>query len=843
MFARLSTWLDQRTGYRKLMQVMLLEHIPGGAKWRYVWGSCLAFVFMLQLVTGVLLMTAYSPGNSTAWGSVYFIQYEMEFGWLIRGLHHFGSQTMVVLLGIHMLQVVIAGAHLAPREINWWLGLALMGLILAMSLTGYLLPWDQKGYWATQVATSIAGSLPGVGSFVRRVVVGGPEYGHATLSRFYALHVSILPALLLVLLVAHIAIFRRHGVAAPKDAKGEGLFWPDQAFRDMIACLAVFGIMLALVVFGGHGHAIDSAAFANQAPAAAEAAKNGEAAPPPAAPAEAGPWQRLALGGRDGGGANLDAPADPGSSYPARPEWYFLFLFQLLKYFKGEQMILGTVIIPNGVGVLLFLLPFFGYGRLRPLGHALGVLVVVALLAAVSSLTCLALADDTADPVRRQVLTLLAIPIIPAVGGFFLLYLALLGILRKGGARKFVSVTGGLIALVLLAGVGAGIYGARSGQLPEQVTSRIDVDRTSEKEKQTQEKIATFEHQVEQADEHAGRAVELATAGIPAEGAVLLLQRDPKTQGPKLFKQYCAVCHSYNLKDNGVDDFHDAKDNAKFHAGDLAGFGTEGGILSLLKDPDGPRYFGHTPFNGGAMSDAVANAQAQDKNAEVNFTRIAAWLATHPQEPPKKTDPEGHLQAYKVFTDAKVYRCQSCHSFAGVGGSATNRGPDLTGYGGQAWLHMMITDPHDLLRYGRTGKKRPLNAMPLFRDKESVTWDVQRLQIERQRDALLKALLQQVPEENLKSEAALVVGALAAPLPQNLVVLDELMSRIKQRPEARKAQEAAVHKANDIARQKVALATEVIGLTEVERELIVRWLTGDHRVVFGGSPIRAPGKR
>src|SRR5438105_11588545 len=170
------------------MSVLLLGHIPGGARWRYVWGSVLTFMFALQVITGVLLMTAYSPGDTSAWGSVYFIQYEMEFGWLIRGLHHFGSQAMVVLLGVHMLQVVIAGAHLAPREVNWWLGLALMGLVLAMSLTGYLLPWDQKGYYATQVATNIAGNIPLIGGFLRQIVVGGPEYGNHTLTRFYALH-------------------------------------------------------------------------------------------------------------------------------------------------------------------------------------------------------------------------------------------------------------------------------------------------------------------------------------------------------------------------------------------------------------------------------------------------------------------------------------------------------------------------------------------------------------------------------------------------------------------------------------------------------------------------------
>src|SRR5881394_1567341 len=172
---------------------MLIERIPGGARWRYVWGSCLAFVFMIQLVTGVLLMTAYAASDTSAWGSVYFIQYQMDFGWLIRGLHHFGSQTMVVLLAIHMLQVVIAGAHLPPREVNWWLGLLLLAVILGMGLTGYLLPWDQKGFYATKVATNIAAKMPGIGPHLQTFLVGGPEYGNATLTRFFTLHVWVLP--------------------------------------------------------------------------------------------------------------------------------------------------------------------------------------------------------------------------------------------------------------------------------------------------------------------------------------------------------------------------------------------------------------------------------------------------------------------------------------------------------------------------------------------------------------------------------------------------------------------------------------------------------------------------
>ncbi len=804
MLARLRTWLDNRTGYRRLVQALLLEHVPGGAKWRYVWGSCLAFVFTIQVITGILLMTAYSPGDTSAWGSVYFIQYEMEFGWLIRGLHHFGSQAMVVLLGVHMLQVVIAGAHLAPREINWWLGLALMGLVLAMSLTGYLLPWDQKGYYATQVATNIAGGIPLIGGFLRRVVVGGPEYGNHTLTRFYALHVGVIPALIVVLLVAHIAVFRRHGVTAPKGAEGEGVFWPDQAFKDMVACMLIFAVLLGLVIWGGHGNAVEHTAF-RQTPLE----KRGDVEEPDW-------WQRMALGGRDGRGANLDAPAVPGSSYPARPEWYFLFLFQLLKYFPG---IVGTVLIPNGVGLLLFLLPLFGIGRLRTFGHIFGVIVVVSLLTAASSLTCLALADDTADPLRRRLLTLLAENAIPATGAFFLLYLGVLGLLRRGGFRRGVSFAGGLLALLLLLGNGSLIYGAVSGALPEPVWTLLEnqqATQTAEQRRHEQEatvRAEGFHHQLKRAEEEAHRAVELGAAGIPAEGAVLLLQRDPLTQGPKLFKTYCGGCHSYNLRDDH-DEFHTSKDRPAFKAGDLAGFGTKKWIHGLLTAPDDPRYFGKTPFKGGTMSEWVAEAWGDDpaklrqqnpkKFNEINdrFMRIAAWLGTHPKEPPGKDATPELVEGYKAFKAD----CQRCHSFAGQGGGTkASRGPDFTGYGSQEWLRFMVTDPHDPLRYGRTGK-RPLNAMPIFRDKESLTWDAQQLQLERQREALLQPLVKDVPEDDKE-------GA------------------------------ERVRKQNEAARKRIADATAVTQLTPIERELIIRWLTGDDRVVFGGAPITAARKR
>ena len=181
-------WLDDRTGYREIARDALYESIPGGSRWRYVWGSTLVFAFVTQMITGIFLWMCYSPSSRTAWESVYYIQYEMQGGWLLRGIHHYMAQMMVVLLVIHLLQVVIDGAYRAPREINFWMGLVLMQIVFGLGLTGYLLPWDQKGYWATAVATNLMGIVPFVGEGLQKVVVGGSEYGHHTLTRFFALH-------------------------------------------------------------------------------------------------------------------------------------------------------------------------------------------------------------------------------------------------------------------------------------------------------------------------------------------------------------------------------------------------------------------------------------------------------------------------------------------------------------------------------------------------------------------------------------------------------------------------------------------------------------------------------
>src|SRR5258705_8825065 len=332
---RFLNWLDDRTGFRTLMHAALYEHIPGGPRWRYVWGSTLSFCFFVQVVTGLILWMAYSPSAQTAWESVYFIQHKMTAGWLLRGVHHFTAEAMIVLLAIHFVQVVIDGAYRAPREINFWLGLILMQIVLGLALTGYLLPWDQKGYWATRVATKMMGLVPVIGESLQRIIVGGSEYGHHTLTRFFALHAGVLPALLTIFLILHVLMFRRHGltVREPKRAP-DTYFWPEQVLRDAVACLAVAIVVLVLVVWS----------FPRL-----------EAGVPPASQL----------------GAELGAPANPAESFgAARPEIYFLFLFQTLKYLEEFPPIFGAIVVPGLVMLTLFLIPFIGRWRL---GHRFNV--------------------------------------------------------------------------------------------------------------------------------------------------------------------------------------------------------------------------------------------------------------------------------------------------------------------------------------------------------------------------------------------------------------------------------------------------------------------------------------
>ena len=197
-------WLEDRLGLDELGKLLGGFAVPGGASWWHTFGSVAAGLFVLEAITGVLLATVYAPSVTGAWASVAYIQDQLALGWFVRGLHSFGSSALIVVTGAHMLQVLLFGAYRRPRELNWMVGLALFGLVALFALSGSLLPWDQKGYWAKLVEATIAGSAPAVGDTAQRLIQGGAAFGNLTLTRAYAFHAMALPALLTGLLVLHV---------------------------------------------------------------------------------------------------------------------------------------------------------------------------------------------------------------------------------------------------------------------------------------------------------------------------------------------------------------------------------------------------------------------------------------------------------------------------------------------------------------------------------------------------------------------------------------------------------------------------------------------------------------
>ena len=632
---QLLDFLDDRTGYRGALHELLFERVPGGARWRYVWGSTLVFAFVVQVITGVVLWSSYSAGAQSAWESVHWIQHEMSGGWLVRGIHHVMAQAMVILLALHLMQIVIDGAYRAPREVNFWLGLVLMMLVLGMALTGYLLPWDQRGYWSTRVATNLAGLLPLIGPSVQQVVIGGSDYGHLTLTRFFALHAGILPGTLVAMLVLHLTLFRKHGLCAKQPIrKPDAMFWPDQVFCDAVACLGVLAVVLGVILL---------------------------------------PALRAMLEGRpiDPGdlGAELGAPADPSQPYAAaRPEWYFLFLFQFLKVFEGwgaSGEFLGAILIPGLTMGVMFLMPIIGRWNL---GHRFNILFTSSLLIGIGLLTAMAYNED---------------------------YVAL-----WTDSSSFSDVKDLL---------------EKTGNDPKQIAEAFDSDV---------QKIAAFNKRshryesflrseaflaaVAQASVDGHRAIELAgrPERIPPSGALDLIRQDPLTQGPRLFEQHCASCHSH------VDPASaQAKTKmSKASAANLYGFGSVAWMQGLL-DPaevDGPAYFGNTSHNNGDMVNFVKN-DLSDTSAWSSEDIRAVIVAMAAEANVYDTGiPESDISLIErgraLISDEN--RCGSCHDF-GINEVNPNMAPDLVGWGSREWLIGIITNPAHEKFYGTQNDRMP----------------------------------------------------------------------------------------------------------------------------------------
>jgi cytochrome b6 len=338
----LRAWLDERIGLGELERLARHKQVPihRHAVWYYLGGMTL-FLFGVQVATGILLLFYYRPSAEEAYESVQFLMAEVQFGWLIRSIHAWSANLMIFTLFLHMLSVLLLKAYRPPREVTWLSGVALFGLALAFGFTGYLLPWNTLALFATKVGTDIPGVLPIVGGFVRKLLRGGDDVTGATLTRFYGIHVAVLPAFTTLFLGLHLLLVQRHGMSVPPSVEREGTrrvmpFLPNFLLRDAVGWLTAVAALAALAAFY---------------------------------PTE------------------LGEKADPFAPAPAgiKPEWYFMFMFQTLKYLPGH--ILGLEgemvgVIAFGVaGGLLAAVPFLDRRAARgEPGRLVGILTVGAIL-------------------------------------------------------------------------------------------------------------------------------------------------------------------------------------------------------------------------------------------------------------------------------------------------------------------------------------------------------------------------------------------------------------------------------------------------------------------------------
>ena len=356
-------WIDEQTGLVTLGREFMEEPLAKGVGWPHIFGSMAMFLFVVQACTGVLLMIYYVPSPDAAYESTAFISRELPLGGLVRGLHHWGASLMLIFVLLHMLQVFFWGAYKPPRQIIWVIGMFLLLVTMGLSFTGYLLPWDQKAYWATVVGTRIAGSVPAIGHHITALMRGGTEVGALTLSRFFAVHVLVLPALLIGLMAFHVAQVRKKGITPPWRRTDEEagvphptLFYPDQVFKDVVGAVILLGVLFAV-------------ALAHAAP--------------------------------------LEAKANPMTSgYVPRPEWYFLPNFEFLKYIPmawGEWgEFLGAAVIP-AIGVLfLIVFPYLDKNPERRLLRR--PFACVGAIAALATLAYLGIAGARSGP-KKVVLT------------------------------------------------------------------------------------------------------------------------------------------------------------------------------------------------------------------------------------------------------------------------------------------------------------------------------------------------------------------------------------------------------------------------------------------------------
>lgn len=289
---RLREWARDRLGWDDIAHMAAKKRVPVHRYTLFYYlGGMALFLFLVQVATGILLLLYYRPSSAEAFESVQYMMADVPFGWLIRSIHSWGANLFVGVVFAHLISVFFLKAYRAPREVTWVTGAILLFLALGFGFSGYLLPWNTLAFFATKVGTDVPAQIPGIGHLLSRILRGGSDVSGATLSRFYGIHVAILPAVTTLMLGAHLILVQRHGMSVPRSVEGKTHrsipFVPDFLMRDMVGWLAAVGLLAALAAFF--------------------------------------PWE-------------LGVKADPFASAPAgiRPEWYFLWMFQGLKYLPSK---------------------------------------------------------------------------------------------------------------------------------------------------------------------------------------------------------------------------------------------------------------------------------------------------------------------------------------------------------------------------------------------------------------------------------------------------------------------------------------------------------------------------